>query len=75
MVTWVFQGGNLESVLGFDSNGAITAWFPLMMFVILFGLSMDYHVFILSRIKRGGRPRQSPPTRRSRTASSRPPAW
>ena len=51
IVTWVFQDGNLESVLSFDSTGAITAWFPLMLFVILFGLSMDYHVFILSRIK------------------------
>jgi RND superfamily putative drug exporter len=51
IVTWVFQDGNLESLLGFDSTGAITAWFPIMLFVILFGLSMDYHVFILSRIK------------------------
>jgi uncharacterized membrane protein YdfJ with MMPL/SSD domain len=51
IVTWVFPAGNLESVPGFDSTGAITAWFPLMLFVILFGLSMDYHVFILSRIK------------------------
>ena len=51
IVTWVFQDGNLESLLSFDSTGAITAWFPIMLFVILFGLSMDYHVFILSRIK------------------------
>jgi len=51
IVTWIFQDGNLEDFLNFDSTGAITAWFPLMMFVILFGLSMDYHVFILSRIK------------------------
>jgi uncharacterized membrane protein YdfJ with MMPL/SSD domain len=51
IVTWVFQDGNLESLLGFDSTGAVTAWFPIMLFVILFGLSMDYHVFILSRIK------------------------
>ena len=51
IVTWVFQDGNLENVLDFDSTGAITAWFPIMLFVILFGLSMDYHVFILSRIK------------------------
>jgi uncharacterized membrane protein YdfJ with MMPL/SSD domain len=51
IVTWVFQDGHLENVLGFDSNGAISAWFPLMLFVILFGLSMDYHVFILSRIR------------------------
>ena len=47
----VFQDGNLEGLLNFDSTGAITAWFPIMLFVILFGLSMDYHVFILSRIK------------------------
>ena len=51
VVTWVFQDGHLEDFLNFDSTGAITAWFPLMLFVILFGLSMDYHVFILSRIK------------------------
>ena len=51
IVTWVFQDGHLEDFLNFDSTGAITAWFPLMLFVILFGLSMDYHVFILSRIK------------------------
>ena len=51
IVTWVFQDGHLEGFLNFRSTGAITAWFPLMLFVILFGLSMDYHVFILSRIK------------------------
>jgi RND superfamily putative drug exporter len=47
----VFQWGWGESLLGFDSTGAITAWLPLFMFVILFGLSMDYHVFILSRVR------------------------
>ena len=47
----VFQWGWGESILGFDSTGAITAWLPLFMFVILFGLSMDYHVFILSRVR------------------------
>ena len=47
----VFQWGWGESLLGFESTGAITAWLPLFMFVILFGLSMDYHVFILSRIR------------------------
>ena len=51
LVTYVFQDGHFEDVLNFQSTGAITAWFPLMLFVILFGLSMDYHVFILSRIK------------------------
>jgi RND superfamily putative drug exporter len=47
----VFQRGHLEGLLGFRSNGAIASWLPLFLFVILFGLSMDYHVFILSRIK------------------------
>ena len=51
LVTYVFQDGHFEDLLNFQSTGAITAWFPLMLFVILFGLSMDYHVFILSRIK------------------------
>ena len=51
VVTFVFQDGHFEDLLNFSSTGAITAWFPLMLFVILFGLSMDYHVFILSRIK------------------------
>jgi uncharacterized membrane protein YdfJ with MMPL/SSD domain len=51
IVTYVFQDGHFEDLLNFDSTGAITAWFPIMLFVILFGLSMDYHVFILSRIK------------------------
>jgi uncharacterized membrane protein YdfJ with MMPL/SSD domain len=47
----VFQWGWGESLLGFDSTGAIVSWLPLFMFVILFGLSMDYHVFILSRVR------------------------
>jgi uncharacterized membrane protein YdfJ with MMPL/SSD domain len=51
IVTYVFQDGHFEDLLNFDSTGAVSAWFPLMLFVILFGLSMDYHVFILSRIK------------------------
>src|SRR4029077_14343641 len=51
LLVLVFQHRFAEGVLGFHSNGAITSWLPLFMFVILFGLSMDYHVFILSRIK------------------------
>jgi len=47
----VFQDGRLENLLGFNSNGGITSWLPLFLFVILFGLSMDYHVFILSRVR------------------------
>jgi uncharacterized membrane protein YdfJ with MMPL/SSD domain len=47
----VFQDGHGEKLLGFKSVGGITSWLPLFLFVILFGLSMDYHVFILSRIR------------------------
>ncbi len=47
----VFQNGWLADPLGFQTNGAIVSWLPLFLFVVLFGLSMDYHVFILSRIK------------------------
>jgi RND superfamily putative drug exporter len=47
----VFQWGWGERVLGFHSTHGITAWIPLFLFVVLFGLSMDYHVFILSRIR------------------------
>src|SRR5579884_2509290 len=59
LLVLVFQHRFAEGILGFHSNGAITSWLPLFMFVILFGLSMDYHVFILSRIKElvdGGMP-------------------
>ena len=51
VMVWIFQEGHLESLLGFKSNGAIVSWMPLFMFVVLFGLSMDYHVFILTRIR------------------------
>ena len=49
----IFQWGWGEGLLGFQSNGGIANWLPMFMFVILFGLSMDYHVFILSRIREG----------------------
>jgi putative drug exporter of the RND superfamily len=51
VLTWIFQDGHLENVLGFESNGAVVGWLPIFLFVILFGLSMDYHVFILSRVR------------------------
>jgi RND superfamily putative drug exporter len=47
----LFQWGWGESLLDFESNGGITPWLPTFLFVILFGLSMDYHVFIISRIR------------------------
>ncbi len=51
VITWIFQDGHLEGLLNFESVGGITSWLPLFLFVILFGLSMDYHVFIISRIR------------------------
>ena len=47
----VFQHGWFADAFGFQTNGAIVSWLPLFLFVVLFGLSMDYHVFILSRVK------------------------
>jgi uncharacterized membrane protein YdfJ with MMPL/SSD domain len=51
ILTLVFQEGHGEQALGFNSVGGVTPWLPLFLFVILFGLSMDYHVFVLSRIR------------------------
>ncbi len=47
----VFQHTWAQGILGFTSNFSIASWLPLFLFVILFGLSMDYHVFIISRVK------------------------
>jgi uncharacterized membrane protein YdfJ with MMPL/SSD domain len=51
VLVWIFQDGHFEKLLGFHSNGAVVTWLPLFLFAVLFGLSMDYHVFIVSRIK------------------------
>lgn len=50
-VVWVFQDGNLSGLLAFTSTGDIETTLPVLMFCIAFGLSMDYGVFLLSRIK------------------------
>jgi len=51
LLVLVFEHTWAEPILGFESNGAIISWLPLFLFVVLFGLSMDYHVFILSRVR------------------------
>ncbi|MBN1173652.1 MAG: MMPL family transporter [Micromonosporaceae bacterium] len=51
LLTLVFQHTWAESLLGFQSNGGVVTWLPLFLFVVLFGLSMDYHVFVVSRIR------------------------
>ncbi|MSQ35800.1 MAG: MMPL family transporter [Dehalococcoidia bacterium] len=51
LLVLVFQKGFLIDVFGFQRSPVIEAWLPLFLFTILFGLSMDYHVFLLSRIR------------------------
>ncbi len=51
VIVAVFQFGWMGSVIGIGNTGPIDPWIPLMMFTILFGLSMDYEVFLLSRIR------------------------
>ena len=51
LMVLVFQDTWAEDLLGFRSMGAIVTWLPLFLFVVLFGLSMDYHVFVVSRIR------------------------
>ena len=51
VVVWIFQEGHLESLLGFESTGAVTLWLPLFMSACCSAFSMDYHVFILSRVR------------------------
>ena len=47
----IFQHHWAEGILGFRSNGAVVSWLPMFLFVVLFALSMDYHIFILTRVK------------------------
>ena len=51
LVVLIFQGTWAEGILGFKSMDAVVSWLPLFLFVVLFGLSMDYHVFVVSRIR------------------------
>jgi RND superfamily putative drug exporter len=50
-LVWIFQDGNLSGILQFDSVGALDLWMPVLILIFAFGLSMDYEVFLLSRIK------------------------
>jgi RND superfamily putative drug exporter len=51
LLVWIFQDGHFASLLGFDPQDGIDPTIPLVMFAIVFGLSMDYEVFLLSRIQ------------------------
>ena len=50
-LVWIFQDGHLSGVLDFTATGGLAAAMPILMFCVAFGLSMDYEVFLLSRIK------------------------
>jgi uncharacterized membrane protein YdfJ with MMPL/SSD domain len=50
-LVWIFQEGNLSGLLAFDPSGTLVASTPILMFAVLFGLSMDYEVLLLSRIR------------------------
>ncbi|MFB4317171.1 MMPL family transporter [Actinomadura sp. 21ATH] len=64
-LVWIFQDGHLSGLLGFTPTGAIEPSIPILMFCVAYGLSMDYEVFLLARIKdeydRTGDPRRSIP--------------
>ncbi|GAB3725243.1 MMPL family transporter [Nocardiopsis nanhaiensis] len=51
VIVWIFQEGNLSGLLGITADGTLEVTFPILMFCVAFGLSMDYEVFMLSRIK------------------------
>lgn len=51
LLVLVFQKGYLHGLFGFEQTPTIEAWIPIFLFCVLFGLSMDYHVFLLSRIR------------------------
>ena len=51
VIVAIFQNGWLKNLVGIGKEGPIEAWVPMMLFAIVFGLSMDYEVFLLSRIK------------------------
>jgi len=72
-LVWIFQEGHLHGPLGFEPTGSIVTWMPLFLFTVLFGLSMDYHVFIVSRIRElvlGGASTQEAVARGIRTTAS-----
>jgi RND superfamily putative drug exporter len=53
LLSLVFQHSWAEGLLGFESSGFVSDWIPMFLFVVLVGLSMDYHVFVLSRVREG----------------------
>jgi len=55
IITAVFQGTWAQGPLGFTSTGSVVSWVPMLVFVVLSGLSLDYHVFVVSRVRENAR--------------------
>ena len=72
LIVLVFQHGFGDGLLGFQGSSTIEAWVPLFLFSVLFGLSMDYQVFLLSRIQERYDRGEVDRRRGRRTASARP---
>ena len=72
VIVAIFQWGWIKNVVGIGKEGPIEAWVPMMLFAIVFGLSMDYEVFLLSRIKEEYDSARRQLRRPSRTGSPRP---
>ena len=75
MVLFWQEGHGSDAIFGISPTGAVTFWIPLMVFAFLFGLSMDYEVFILARIREEYDATGAPRTRRSSRASAARAAW
>ena len=75
MVLFWQDGHGSSAVFGIQATGAVTFWIPLMVFAFLFGLSMDYEVFILSRVREEYDKARTRPTMRSSKASAAPDGW
>ena len=70
-LVWIFQDGHLSGLLGFDPPGALDLIMPVVVFVFAFGLSMDYEVFMLARIKEAYDETRATTTARSRIGLQR----
>ena len=79
LVVWIFQDGNLADLFNVGQTGPIVSFLPVLLIGILFGLAMDYEVFLVSRMREHfvhtGKPRESvdrPATGRAAASWSRP---
>ena len=75
LIVIIFQNGHGSSLWNITATHAITAWIPLMIFAFLYGLSMDYEVFMLTRMREAYDETGSSPIRRSSSDCRAPASW